>query len=212
VTQLNFKKKISLGFLTAFLGIGLIGGGTFAYFSDVEETNNTFAAGTLDLSVDPTVIIDVDNLKPGDVMTREFYLINDGSLDIAEVLIHTEYTVDDAKGDNGDEDFGEHILVHFLENVDKTGFDPDTWEWNYNDVISSTTLADLRDMTPDAVESLQEWWHIFGEESGLVAGDDDYMYVAFEFVDNGQDQNVFQGDTLHLKWTFEAKQTEGEYR
>lgn len=40
--------------MTAALGLSLIGGGTFAYFSDSETTNNTFAAGTLDLAVEPT--------------------------------------------------------------------------------------------------------------------------------------------------------------
>ena len=38
------------------------------------------------------------------------------------------------------------------------------------------------------------------------------MYVAFEFVDNGEDQNEFQGDALELEWTFTAHQTEGELR
>ncbi|MEN2768716.1 CalY family protein [Ornithinibacillus xuwenensis] len=208
---MNIKKKLGMGLATAALGIALIGGGTFAYFNDVEETNNTFAAGTLDLSVDPSVIIDVDNLKPGDTMVRDFYLVNEGSLDISAVELSTSYTVDDAQGDNVD-DFGKHIIVHFLENVDKTGFDPIEWDWDYNDVISSTTLYDLQSMTPDAVESLQNWYNFFGEDSGLPAGTSDYMYVAFEFVDNGQDQNEFQGDALNLTWTFDAKQTEGEER
>ena len=33
-----------------------------------------------------------------------------------------------------------------------------------------------------------------------------------EFVDNGKDQNQFQGDKLQLNWTFEAQQTAGEER
>lgn len=210
---MSLKKKLGLGIASAVLGISLIGGGTFAYFSDTEVTNNTFAAGTLDLSVDPTVIIDVDNLKPGDMMVREFELINSGSLDISSIDLTTEYTVEDAKGDNTD-DFGKHIIVHFLENVDKTG--EGYLIGDYNDIISSTTLYDLQHMTPDAVENLQSWitWllGLNGEDSGLKAGDSDLMWVAFEFVDNGEDQNQFQGDKLHLKWTFTAHQTPGEYR
>lgn len=210
---MNVKKKLVAGMTTAVLGLGLIGGGTFAFFSDSETTSNTFAAGTLDLSVDPTVIIDVDNLKPGDTMAREFYLVNEGSLDIASIELETSYTVEDAAGDNGPEDdFGKHIIVNFLENVDKTGFDEWEWEWDYNDVISSTTLYDLKEMTPDAVESLQGFWSTMGEDSGLPAGTDDFMYVGFEFVDNDEDQNVFQGDKLRLNWTFKAMQTEGETR
>lgn len=210
---MGIKKKLGMGILAGALGLSLIGGGTFAYFSDTEETVNTFAAGTLDLSVDPTVIIDVDNLKPGDVMVREFELINSGSLDISSIDLATSYTVYDAKGDNTD-DFGKHIKVLFLENVDKTG--AGFIIGDYNDVIAETTLYDLQHMTPDAVENVQSWitWLLGsnGEDSGLAAGDSDLMWVAFEFVDNGEDQNEFQGDALELTWTFTAHQTPGEYR
>ena len=50
---MSLKKKLGLGIASAVLGISLIGGGTFAYFSDTEVSNNTFAAGTLDLAVNP---------------------------------------------------------------------------------------------------------------------------------------------------------------
>lgn len=199
-----------MGIASAALGLALIGGGTYAYFSDTEVTNNTFAAGTLDLAVDPTTIIDVDNLKPGDVMYRDFVLENNGTLDISKVNLSTNYTVVDAKSDNVD-DFGKHIMVHFLENADKTAWG--LGGIDYNDVITSTTLYDLQNMTPDAVESVTAWWAWFGGEgSGLPAGTSDDMNVLFEFVDNDDDQNEFQGDALNLKWTFEAEQTEGEER
>lgn len=208
---MSIKKKLGLGIASAALGISLVGGGTFAYFSDTEVTNNTFAAGTLDLAANPTTIIEVDNIKPGDTMVREFTLENNGTLDIANIDLSTEYTVSDAKGDNSD-DFGKHIKVLFLENADKTG---DGWViGDYNDVISETTLYDLQQMTPDAVENLNSFWTellgLGGEDSGLKAGTTDNMYVAFEFVDNGEDQNEFQGDGLELTWTFVAHQTEGE--
>lgn len=211
---MSIKKKLGLGIASAALGLSLIGGGTYAYFSDTEVTNNTFAAGTLDLSVNPTTIVNVDNLKPGDIIVREFELINNGSLDISSIDLITNYTVNDAKGDNGSDDFGKHIKVLFLENVDKTG---DGWViGDYNDVVAETTLYDLKKMTPDAVENLQSWitWllGLNGEDSGLKAGDSDLMYVAFEFVDNGKNQNQFQGDSLELEWTFIAHQTPGELR
>ncbi|MDM5187574.1 CalY family protein [Bacillus sp. DX4.1] len=194
---MGIKKKLGMGIASAVLGASLIGGGTFAYFSDKEVTNNTFAAGTLDLSVDPTTIIDVDNIKPGDTMTRDFQLINNGSLDIKTVKLLTDYKVIDAKGDNK-EDFGKHIRVNFFWNWDKL-----------SEPIFSTTLADLKAMSPDAVEeSIFAGW--FAENGGLQHGDSDYLWVQYEFVDNGQDQNQFQGDKLELKWTFEAEQTEGE--
>lgn len=211
--KMSLKKKLMSGVGTALIGMALIGGGTFAYFSDTEVSNNTFAAGTLDLAVNPSVVIDVDNLKPGDTMVREFVLENNGSLDISTIDLATAYNVIDAKGDNVD-DFGKHIKVLFLENADKTG---NGWViGDYNDVISETTLYDLQNMTPDAVENLQHWiTHLLGlsgEGDGLAAGTSDQMYVAFEFVDNGADQNEFQGDALELEWTFTAHQTPGESR
>lgn len=146
-------------------------------------------------------------------MVREFLLENNGSLDISSVDLATAYNVVDAKGDNVD-DFGKHIKVLFLENADKTG---DGWViGDYNDVIAETTLYDLQNMEPDAVENVQGFFtHLFGlngEGDGLENGTSDQMYVAFEFVDNGADQNEFQGDTLKLDWTFTAHQTEGELK
>jgi len=47
------KKRILFSIMTIALVGALIGGGIFAYFSDVEtSTANTFTAGTLDLEVD----------------------------------------------------------------------------------------------------------------------------------------------------------------
>jgi spore coat-associated protein N len=192
---MNIKKQLGMGIMSAALGISLIGGGTFAYFSDSETTENTFAAGTLDLSVDPTTIIDVDNIKPGDSMVRTFELQNNGSLDIESVSLDTAYTVDDAEGNNT-EDFGEHILVEFLYNADKL-----------DEVIYQTTLAELQDMSPEVVGE-----HIFDPllEDGLPSGEIDDLVVQFNFVDNDEDQNEFQGDALNLEWTFTATQTDGE--
>ena len=101
---MGMKKKLGMGVVTAMLGLSLIGGGTYAYFSDKEVSQNTFAAGTLDLSVDPEVVINVDNLKPGDEMERGFQLVNKGTLTIGDVKLLTDYSVIDSKGDNGNAD------------------------------------------------------------------------------------------------------------
>jgi len=193
---MNIKKQLAIGVVAAALGLSLIGGGTFAYFSDSEATNNTFSAGTLDLTAEPTTVIDVDNIKPGDSMVRDFQLENNGSLDINKVTLETDYTVNDAEGDNTD-DFGNHILVEFLYNADQL-----------NEVIYETTLAELRDMTPEAVNE-EVFIPALGED-GLEAGTSDDLVVQFSFVSNGEDQNQFQGDSLNLEWTFVAEQTTGE--
>src|SRR5699024_5764527 len=193
---MGVKKRIGMGIMSAALGLTLIGGGTYAYFSDSETTNNTFAAGTLDLSVNPSTIVEVDELQPGDSVIRDFELVNNGSLDIEKVTLDTDYNVIDAEGDNT-EDFGEHIQVEFLYNASKL-----------DEVIYEATLAELKDMSPEVVGE-----SIFSEiidEDGLRAdGEADDLVVKFNFVDNGEDQNQFQGDSLELEWTFTAEQGTG---
>ncbi|ENQ3104908.1 SipW-cognate class signal peptide [Bacillus sp. 491mf] len=195
---MGLKKKLGMGVASAALGLSLIGGGTFAFFSDKEVSNNTFAAGTLDLELNPKTIVDIDNLKPGDSVKKEFLLKNNGSLAIKDVKLATKYSVTDSKGDNNGEDFGKHIKVKFIWNWDKQ-----------SEPVYETTLADLQKADPDVVAKdvfAPEW----AEEGGLKAGSEDYLWVQFVFEDNGQDQNIFQGDKLNLEWTFNASQTEGE--
>jgi spore coat-associated protein N len=198
---MGIKQKLGLGVASAALGLALVGGGTYAYFSDTATASNTFAAGKLDLSVDPTTIIDVDNLKPGDTMLRSFELVNGGTLDIKNVVLNSSYQVID-HGNNNARDLGENIRVNFMFNADKLDVP-----------VFSTTLADLSSMSPEAVKN--QWEGIFGDEwgtKGLKANSSDLLYVQFEFMDDGSDQNQFQQDSLKLEWTFEGKQTAGEAR
>src|SRR5699024_7575118 len=136
---MSFTKKVSKGLLTAALGFSLIGGGTYAYFSDEVEANNTFATGTLDLSVNPEAIVNIDNLKPGDEISREFTVTNDGTLDIKRVLLETSYDVIDAQADHTD-DFGEHIKVTILYN-----------QANATVEVIRTAVVELEDVTQDII-------------------------------------------------------------
>ncbi|PFN23370.1 CalY family protein [Bacillus cereus] len=195
---MTLKKKLGMGIASAVLGAALVGGGTFAFFSDKEVSNNTFAAGTLDLAINPSTVINVSNLKPGDTIEKEFKLENKGSLDIKKVLLKTDYSVEDAKKDNND-DFGKHIQVTFLKNVDK-----------HETIVKTTTLDKLKNETLTAVDNDLSAW--FWDEKGISSGKSDKFKVKFEFVDNGANQNQFQGDKLQLNWTFDAQQTAGEER
>ncbi|MFD1928590.1 TasA family protein [Sporosarcina siberiensis] len=191
---MSLKKKLAMSIATGALAVSMIGGGTYAYFNDVETSVNQFAAGTLDLTLNPETIISVNKIKPGDWMDRTFALENTGSLDISKVLLTTDYTESVAG-------FGEHIVVDFLRNEDKSGV------LGLSNVITSKKLSELKSMTADAVENktfFQLW-----EGSGLEAGDTDNLYVKFRFNENNQDQNAYQNATLELKWKFDAKQTAG---
>lgn len=195
---MSMKKKFGMGAMSVALGAALIGGGTYAYFSDTETSQNTFAAGTLDLTLSPTEIINIGDMAPGDSFVRDFELGNGGTLDIDKVLMETDYTVNDANGDNT-EDFGEHIRVEFLYNMN-----------NFDEVIFETTLAELKNMTPEAINQ-----NIFYPElgdKGLPVGETHDLVVEFSFMENNDDQNQFQGDSLELTWTFNATQRAGEQR
>ncbi|PEC81762.1 hypothetical protein CON28_30315 [Bacillus cereus] len=106
----------------------------------------------------------------------------------------------DAKGDNGNADFGDHIRVDFLWNLDK------------NEVpVWSTTLSELKVVTQNgSIPDLVQKGVVDREGNGLAPGDDDTFYVMFTFVDSGEDQNVFQGDALKLNWTFNSMQASCE--
>ena len=45
--------------------------------------------------------------------------------------------------------------------------------------------------------------------ASLRSGDEHDLVVKFNFIDNGGDQNQFQGDKLKLTWTFNATQGTG---
>ena len=49
-----------MGIITGTLAVSMIGGGTYAYFNDVEKTNNTFCCGYVGFRhVNPETIIEV---------------------------------------------------------------------------------------------------------------------------------------------------------
>ena len=194
---MSIRKKVGTSIAAAALGFTLLTGGTFAYFSDQVVTQNTFATGTLDLSIDPEVIIDIENMKPGDSLLREFVLTNEGSLDIQNVHLETDYTVIDSDGNNI-EDFGKHIQVNFL------------WNWDQeSEPIFETTLYELKNLDPDVVKR-DMWDPLWMHKGGLDVGETHEFWVEFTFLDNGEDQNMFQGDRLELEWIFNATQTDGE--
>lgn len=199
---MSLKQKIGMGVVTATLGLSLTFGGVFAYFSDSETSNNSFQAGTLDLSLNPSVIVDVKDLKPGDFIERNFKLENKGTLDIAKVSLETSYEVTDAKQNNAGEDLGEHIVVKFLVTDGKPSNPNDDHE-----VLWETKLSELKTMKPEDVATSLERHNLI---DGIKSDETDYLHVLFSFEDNDQDQNKFQGDSLQLNWTFNAEQTKGE--
>ncbi|WP_267379565.1 TasA family protein [Bacillus sp. GM_Baccil_2] len=197
---MSLKKKLGVGVVSAALGLSLIGGGTYAYFSDQVVSNNTLAAGTLDLAMQPTTSLNLDNLKPGDKILKKFNVKNSGTLDIKDVLMKVDYTVNDLKRDNQEDDFGKHIKVQFL------------WDWDpAKSPVYETTLAELKSQNPE-VTSHKVFLSKWAKTGGLKAGKMDWFWIKFIFEDNKMDQNMFQGDSIVMKMEFQANQTEGQER
>lgn len=221
---MSLKKKLGLGVASAALGLALIGGGTYAYFSDTAVQTNTFASGTLQLSVDPEVNVQLNNIKPGDWTIDNFELVNDGTLPIKYVSLNTAYSVTKNNGDTVTNalanKYADAIKVKFLKNT--------TGNRDY-DVILETSLLELRDMTPEdlatklnrerkytviplpwggSVTIPNGWENI--EYEGIGVGESHDFQVKFEFEDSGVAQNDLQDLNLNLTWTFEAMQEDGE--
>ena len=103
-------KKITFMVVGILLVIGLIGAGTWAYFSDTETSEgNTFTAGTIDIALDgednggvayATTYFNVANMAPGDTETAYLEINNTGTLD----LLFRGYLDTDTKVDAKDLD------------------------------------------------------------------------------------------------------------
>lgn len=166
------------------IGISLISSGTYAYFNDEVETTNTIQSGTLELGLSDAeegVLFEFNDKKPGDTFDYSFELTNDGTLDIGDVTLTSDYTVTDpGKTELKDSDFGSQIQIKSLE-VNGTEL-----------ITKKRTLDDLKEM--NILEDFK-------------AGESAQIDVAFEFKVTDQKQNQYQGNTMALTWTFEALQT-----
>ncbi|MEH7121929.1 TasA family protein [Bacillus sp. JJ1773] len=211
---MTIKKKLALGIASAALGLSLVGGGTFAAFNDVESMNNTLKSGVLDLNVDPSVVFNVSNLKPGDYMVRDFKIENIGTLDIEKVLMHTSIEVKDKAGNIVDSDFGSQFIINFLT----SDMQPIITPW---DNVSIQDLKRLTDngKSPDITTYLKQGL-IVPLNPDLPVGDTDHILMMVTFNnDKNKDnktglyyQNKFQGLDMKLTFNLEATQYSGEER
>jgi spore coat-associated protein N len=77
------KRKIAMLAIGAMLAVALLGGGVYAYFSDLETSSgNSATAGTLDLVLNDNVAksMTFSNVKPGDSGADNFKVRNAGSI------------------------------------------------------------------------------------------------------------------------------------
>ncbi|MFC2059968.1 TasA family protein [Chloroflexota bacterium] len=127
-------KKILGLTVVALMVMGLIGSGTWAYFSDVEtSTGNTLAAGTLDLTVDdnddPSIVaISVSDIAPGAAAANNVWVIKNVG-NISGNFTLTVSAITDGEGDNpesenntsGDGELSAQLLSILFVDVDGDG-------------------------------------------------------------------------------------------
>lgn len=85
-TTTHHKRKVRLILVALLATIAIVTGSIFAFFSDVVDHSTTITAGTLDLVKGAPVIMQngttvstVTNFNPGDVVTFEVPVTNDGN-------------------------------------------------------------------------------------------------------------------------------------
>jgi len=193
------KKILGLS-VAALMVMGLVGGGTWAYFSDTETvSDNMFAAGTLDLGLSTTAgqnptqsitgTFDASNWAPGDTKTATIYVNNEGTIamssvnltwTISDVTDGTPATVD--AGPGGDTD-------NFTKMVKLT-----TVTWN------GTSVANLVNQTLDSI-SLSD----LNENLGALPANTEVPFVL-TFTFDSAATNGCQGDSVNMTLTFTGKQ------
>jgi spore coat-associated protein N len=219
---MSLKKKLGLGMASAALGLSLVGGGTFAYFSDTATVHNGFKSGTLDIGIgsyDQTswpINFDLQNFRPGDTAERTFDLTNKGSLAIEDTYLNfANASVTDTlnTGGNGN-DFLQALNVSYFMDVlnDSGNYVPvsmllpgksltlkDALEGKFDGVINPAYLVTgangvkLLNLTPD----------------GIDVGEKERFRIMISFTDTNQPQNKLQGMVAKIDYNVDARQVIG---
>jgi spore coat-associated protein N len=153
----SIKKRLTIGAMSAALGLSLVAGGSWAAFNDIEEVTASVAAGELNLTladVAGSKEFKVSNLKPGDKMARTIRLINDGSLAMKDVLLSidginfTNYVPTAGQPGFGDTDtYGTNTDIQYLSQftvkVMSVGDQGGDGQYPLDIILQDITLADL---------------------------------------------------------------------
>jgi spore coat-associated protein N len=202
-------KKILLSLMTIAAVTALVGGGIYAYFSDVESSNgNTFAAGTLDLNLDGgninVVKFTVTDVKPGDNGGGTWTVANVGNiagyLDLESCGVTEDIgtTTDPELADEGGADtaqLGSYLMVHIFVDANNNG----TWEVGETDILGT-------DAVPVAINTIAASYDL----NVSLAGSGGTTYVTLLWSVASDTDNRIQGDSVTLNIGFELQQRAAE--
>ncbi len=196
------KKIIGLT-LAALLVLAMVGGGTWAYFSDTEaSTNNTLTAGTLDLKVDsldtPVTTFSATGTAPGQSGSGATTLKNSGSLSGSLSVATSNVTNTGGAGGTEFEDgvgnLGGVAKVAIYIDVDENGSwsagdiglkndgntyaHPTALDSQTIDSYASKTWSSIETMASNATDKLHVDWQIPTSTGNNIQGDS----VKFDFT------------------------------
>jgi spore coat-associated protein N len=201
-------KKILGLMVAALLVIMMVGGGTWAYFSDTETSaNNTLAAGTLDLNIDggntAVTTFSVSNKAPGDSGSGSNVLANVGSLPGELDIAFSEVTNTAGSGgtefEGGSGELGGAALLAVFVDVDSDGtwssgdigLKADGTKYNHPTALDYASVDSYSEATWDNVETM------------AVSASDKIM-VMWQIPTTAG--NEIQGDSLSVDITFTLEQ------
>jgi predicted ribosomally synthesized peptide with SipW-like signal peptide len=185
----------------------LVGGGTYAYFSDTETSSgNTFTAGTLDLNLDSVntnvVKFTVTDVKPGDSGGGTWTVVNVGS--IPGYLDLESISVSEAIGTTTDPELadevppgtdttqlGNYLLVHIFIDANNNG----SWDAGEADIFGTNAA-------PAAINTIAGSYAL--DLSLAASGGTNYITLLWS-VATATDNRI-QGDSVTLDITFELQQ------
>jgi spore coat-associated protein N len=205
------KKIVGLT-IAVLLIIGLVGAGTYAYFSDTESsTNNTLTAGTLDLNINggnvAVTTFTASAVAPGDSGSGNSTLANVGSmsgeLDVTtSVVTNTPGAGGEFGGGSGE--LGASAQIAMYLDVDQSG------SWNAGDIglqSNATTYSFPTALNYDVIDNYaSEKWDAV-EATMVVAAADD---IVVNWQVPASADNSIQGDSVSFDITFTLEQPEAD--
>ena len=206
---MSMNRRILMSVLAIAMTLTLVGGATFAYFSDTETSSgNTFTAGTLDLMIRDGGIDWFDgigaewtlsDMKPGDIVYGSVDFKNFGSIYADHMEITCFYAITDPLGPESDTEentsadkmAGEMIISKMVYSYDNIEVDclPRITDANGN------LAKDLYDLRVGEVDDLPL------PQAGIQLAD---ISMTLQF--NSGAGNDFQGDILDTTFMFTLNQ------
>ena len=204
--ELN-RRRVLGGIVTVGAAAAAAGAGTFALFSDTEESSgNTVQAGTLNLQDTETTSFPVDNLVPGDEVEGTVKTIYDSDSDVDPVNVTASLTLSENDltptpesntGNLSASEFAGYISMDTAELNDGKGnshnIESNSGTTNGPNDTSYTSLADVveYDIPDDAL-------------SNVAPGNTVTLDLVGTFVSGAG--NDAQGEGIDLDVTFTANQ------